>query len=589
MSNKYIYNYKSLKNDQFSIENSFIIKFIPQSLANAIRRSLLSLIPVTTFDDKWYDNSSLRNIIVNKNTSALHNEFLNHRLSLIPICMQMNDIFKIVTKFKNKKREYSFMNSKLPKFILKIKNNNQIQTKYENNIISITSEHISILNNENEWPDLNIRDFFQPDHLTKDFILINILKPNVLFPEEGEEIDLIAVPKIGIGKDHSRYCPVGTVSFYNIIDESKCDEIFEHKILNINKERLSKKLNQYTPTEIESLRKSFNKLDNQRVFKTDKYGNANEFQFNIESIGFLSADQLVYDSIVCIELLLKDIINIYTFEIENITNNFKLLLDNDKLKCSGCDNKFKILISNEDHTFGNLITEYLKYTYTADYAFDCNLFSLISYVKNHPLKNNIEIHFHFNDFIDLNTLQLIHKSLISKFIGKHYTNNIYKIDQIKKEIINLIFIKTISLILQDIYHLKNNWTKLTSIIKSSFNILDSKEYLSKYYNYGDSFSLKTVSESLQGRGLSRTFMELYETNSFLKVPKFSEIQGNPEWEYKDTESVSVSLPDEYLPPTDPHEIFLLKPEHNHARKIQKNYRGYITRKKIKPQNYKLVK
>ena len=62
MSNKYIYNYKSLKNDQFSIENSFIIKFIPQSLANAIRRSLLSLIPVTTFDDKWYDNSSLRNI-----------------------------------------------------------------------------------------------------------------------------------------------------------------------------------------------------------------------------------------------------------------------------------------------------------------------------------------------------------------------------------------------------------------------------------------------------------------------------------------------------------------------------------------------
>ena len=93
--------------------------------------------------------------------------------------MQMTDIFKIVTKFKNKKREYSFMNSKLPKFILKIKNNNQIQTKYENNIISITSEHISILNNENEWPDLNIRDFFQPDHLTKDFILINILKPNV--------------------------------------------------------------------------------------------------------------------------------------------------------------------------------------------------------------------------------------------------------------------------------------------------------------------------------------------------------------------------------------------------------------------------
>ena len=61
-----------------------------KSIVNSIRRVLLSSIPTVGFrtDDKNSD------IIIKKNNTSLHNEFLSHRISLIPLYIDPNEYQK---------------------------------------------------------------------------------------------------------------------------------------------------------------------------------------------------------------------------------------------------------------------------------------------------------------------------------------------------------------------------------------------------------------------------------------------------------------------------------------------------------------
>ena len=52
-----------------------------KSIVNGIRRTLLSMIPSIGFRTEISDSD----IIIEKNTTSLHNEFLLHRISLIPL------------------------------------------------------------------------------------------------------------------------------------------------------------------------------------------------------------------------------------------------------------------------------------------------------------------------------------------------------------------------------------------------------------------------------------------------------------------------------------------------------------------------
>ena len=103
----------------FELENT------PLYIANSLRRSFSSLVPTTSFDDTYFDKKEDRSIQINTNTSALHNEFLSHRLSLIPINLENKDNLKIKTFLdKNYIRKFDFNNPEtIPIFNMKIKNN----------------------------------------------------------------------------------------------------------------------------------------------------------------------------------------------------------------------------------------------------------------------------------------------------------------------------------------------------------------------------------------------------------------------------------------------------------------------------------
>jgi DNA-directed RNA polymerase alpha subunit len=123
-----------LSNLQYSkvkdLQLSFELTDVKLCLANSIRRCFSTLVPTVTFDDTWNDDPNIRNIVIHKNTSVLHNDFITHRLSLIPICNTNNDTLKIKTYFdvKTGTRHFDFVNKdKVPHFSLKKVNSKEME------------------------------------------------------------------------------------------------------------------------------------------------------------------------------------------------------------------------------------------------------------------------------------------------------------------------------------------------------------------------------------------------------------------------------------------------------------------------------
>ena len=78
----------SLKGDELK----FTLSNVNVSVANSIRRTILSDIPTVVFKTAPYEENKA-NIIVN--TSRLNNEIIKQRLSCIPICVKQIDEFPI--------------------------------------------------------------------------------------------------------------------------------------------------------------------------------------------------------------------------------------------------------------------------------------------------------------------------------------------------------------------------------------------------------------------------------------------------------------------------------------------------------------
>jgi DNA-directed RNA polymerase subunit L len=245
---------------------SFRIDGLDLSVVNALRRTILTDIPNVSMFFSPYD-PSINHVFVEKNTSAIHNEMVGHRMSLIPVCITENDIVDVKTN-PNKFR-----------FVLNVKNTTS-------NTISVTTKDIVIYENGLKAPDARHAAMFPVDPVTKDHILLLKLRPNPLNPTDGEEIALEASLSVGTAKQHACYCPVSVCYFTNIVDSSLVDAAFASYV----SARISSATGQDStgpatlgPAEIEEARREFLALDAQRCFPKNQHGEPGSFSFTIES------------------------------------------------------------------------------------------------------------------------------------------------------------------------------------------------------------------------------------------------------------------------------------------------------------------
>ena len=329
------------------------------SIVNALRRIILAEIPTVAlaFDPIAESNED---IMISLNNSALHNEFLAHRISLIP--MHFN------------KKEIAAFNPEDYLFHLKVKNTGT-------DIIPVTTRNIVIKDAEGKpYSDSVHRRVFPADPITKDHILITKLRPNIYSPEKGESIDITFKASKNIAKNHSRWCPVSCCAFYNMVDEKAATQGLEDKLAEEAKNR-NRPL---TQEETDKISKRFDTLMKYRFFYKNKYGEPSIFHFKIDSECGLHPEELFTQALDT--LIAK--LNTFAEECASPTTSITV----NKVNATLHD----VVIENEDFTLLNVLQSILYNTLIRDQKTN-KVLEYIGYHQPHPLDNKMVLKMKFAD------------------------------------------------------------------------------------------------------------------------------------------------------------------------------------------------
>lgn len=291
---------------------SFTLSNVDMSIANAIRRTILSDIDVVCILSDKYERNQ---VTIDVNTGRLHNEILKHRLSCIPIHFNGNkeemDLFcrdyKVIVDCKNDTSE------------MKI----------------VTTEDFHVVN---KVTDVELSSkIFPPCKRTNRFIDFSRLRPKISETIAGEALKLSANFSISNAKDNAMYNVVSKCTYSNTIDNEKVVK----KWKELESEYRAKNL---TTEEIEFEKKNFYILDGQRCYVE------NSFDFIIQGLDIFSNIQILRMS--CETLIGK----FNKLNEELFVNNVPILRSETTMK-----NSFDVILVNEDYTLGKVL-EYILYS-----------------------------------------------------------------------------------------------------------------------------------------------------------------------------------------------------------------------------------
>jgi len=331
----------------------FTLQGINVSLANAIRRTILSDIPTTIiFTETHKDNQC--NILVN--TSRLHNEILKHRLSCIPI--HEKDL------------------SVLPNnYVLEVDVKNE-----KDHTIFVTTEDFKIKNKTNDKyvTEEERRRIFPPNERTNYYVDFARLRPKIGDTIPGEHLKLVADFSVGTAKMNSMYNVVSKCAYGNTPDPVKISETWEKH------ESVLRSDGKNTQSDLDFEKKNYLLLDAQRQFIE------NSFDFVIESVGVYENKELVRKA--CEILIVK-------------LTDFMSAIDSDTVPINNSETTmnycFDVVLENEDYTIGKVL-EYILYE---KYYENEKLFSYCGFKKFHPHNTESIIRIAYNNNSDKNTLR----------------------------------------------------------------------------------------------------------------------------------------------------------------------------------------
>ena len=292
-------------------ELKFTLSGVNVSIANALRRIILSEIPIVVFRVSPNDKNKC-NIIAN--TCGLNNEIVKHRLSCIPIHIKDVDEFPL----KN--------------YMLEL----HVQNNTDTTIYVTTKDFvIKDLTTGKPLPENKIREIFPADDLTGDYIDFVRLKAKPAEEIQGKIIHLTSEFDIGTAKEDSAYNVVSTCSYGNTIDDS----VQEAKLAQLKQKWKDEGKKE---SEIEFEATNWKLLEGKRIFKKDS------FDFVIQSIGiYTNAELLIIACKVMIEKL------------QNLNSNIEKDEVEIKIAESTIPNCYDIKLMNEDYTIGKVIEYFM--------------------------------------------------------------------------------------------------------------------------------------------------------------------------------------------------------------------------------------
>lgn len=296
-------------------ELKFTLSNVDVSIANSLRRIILSEIPIIVFRVSPNDKNKC-NIITNN--CGLNNEIVKHRLSCIPI--NIKDI-----------EDFPYKN-----YIIELNVSNNTETT-----MYVTTKDFIVkdLTTGKPLPQDKINEIFPSNEYTGDYIDFVRLKPRVAEEIQPKTIHLTCEFDIGNAKEDGAYNVVSTCSYGNTIDEAAQEAKLQQLKQKWKDE--GKKEN-----EINFESENWKLLEGKRIFKKDS------FDFRIESIG-------IYNNIELIILSCKIMIdNLQTVDGLIDKDEIEIKLSENTLK-----NSYDIILDNYDYTVGKVIEYFLNYKF----------------------------------------------------------------------------------------------------------------------------------------------------------------------------------------------------------------------------------
>ena len=326
------------------------------SIANAIRRTILSEIPVVVF--RTLPETENKCTII-KNKSRFTNEMLKQRLQCVPVIMDTSvpyGDYSVEINVKNNTDQIQFVTTE--HFIVKNKTTGEQISKTENNKV------------------------FPKNPISGSHILFARLMPGS-DKTNGDEIHIVSDLDIGIAKESGSYSVVSLCSYSNTVDPVASDSAWQEKKTRLLEEQ------EYSNDELDALKKNWDLLDGQRYFLQ------NSFDFKIQTVGYYSNESLIIKACDVVQ----NKIEIFNKQLQ--TKTVKLEKSNTTI-----DNCYDITLEGEDYTLGKVL-EYVLYS---QYYEGDSILSYCGFKKFHPHDNDsiIRIAFKNNE-----TMPFIFDNLIS--------------------------------------------------------------------------------------------------------------------------------------------------------------------------------
>ena len=315
---------------------SFTISNIDVSYVNAIRRTILSDIPIVCFKTTPYEENKA-NILIN--TTRLNNEILKQRLSCIPICISnLED-----TPIKN--------------YLLEVDVENKIDvtvivTTKDFNIKDISSNTYL---DEGEQKKI-FPPFIPPTGSGEYYIDFVRLRPRISDEIPGERIKFTCEFSVSTARDDSMFNVTGTCAYGFSPDPEKMAEQLE-----LRKQKWKDEDKKEAEIKFEAA--------NWKLLEGLRYVKKNSFDFVLQTVGIYENEQII---IKASQILLQK------FEV------FKKSLMQDEVEIKPSENTmencYDITLENEDYTIGNILNYEL---YTIFYT-DVKLLDYVGFKKLHP-------------------------------------------------------------------------------------------------------------------------------------------------------------------------------------------------------------
>ena len=300
----------------------FTLEGVEMSIANALRRIILSEIPTVVIETDTYEKNQC-NILIN--TGRLHNEILKQRLSCIPIhTTHMRD----TEDQKALPGNYQLM--------VDVKNDTD-------NIIYVTTEDFKLRDKKtgtvlsHEEQEKLFPGLFPKNVQTQSDIDFARLRPKVGIEIEGEQLSLIADFSVNIAKESSMFNVVSKCAYGNTPDKDKAVTVWD-------KVEAKLRADGETDSDIKFQKENFRILDTQRHFIP------NSFDFVVETVGVYDNREIITKACVVLQNKFIDMVQMVDSGVVSILTSETTM-----------DYCYDIHLEDEDYTLGKII-EYLMYT-----------------------------------------------------------------------------------------------------------------------------------------------------------------------------------------------------------------------------------